>query len=344
MSATQQFMTGLAICALAVFGCASKPNVTATNVNKTAYTQHSITPVTKHGALSIVGSHVRDKNDEITSLAGPSFFWSNTGWGQERFYTAGAVETFATDWNASIIRAAMGAQNSGSYLEDKEANKRRITTLVDAAIDSGLYVIVDWHSHHAENNTAEAVDFFTDLARDYGDTPNLIYEIYNEPLDTTDWTTTVKPYAETLIAAIRKIDPDNLIIVGTPSWNQDVDIAADDPITGQSNILYGLHFYAASHKDELRTKAEYAIDKGLPLILSEWGSVTYSGDGKFDEASTLQWMDFAKKHGLSHLNWAVSDKDETASMLRPGAASDGGWDTKALTPSGQLVREIIRGW
>lgn len=195
-----------------------------------------------------------------------------------------------------------------------------------------------------KKNTAEAAAFFTTLAETYGKTPNIIYEIYNEPLNTTDWATTIKPYAETLISAIRKVDPDNLIIVGTPSWDQDVDIAADDPITGQTNILYALHFYAASHKGELRKKAEYAIDKGLPLILSEWGSVTYSGDGKFDEASTRDWMKFAKTHGLSHLNWSVSDKNETASLFRPGADSEGGWTTQDLTPSGRLVRDIMREW
>lgn len=342
------FNTVIITSALVLSACATTPNNTqantATSAPDIAFTPSSITPVAEHGQLSVSGQYVRDQNGKITSLAGPSFFWSNTGWGQERFYTAGAVETFAKDWNAGIVRAAMGAQNNGSYLEDRQANALRVQTVVDAAIENGLYVIVDWHSHQAEQNAAEAVQFFTTLAKTYGDTPNIIYEIYNEPLDTADWASSVKPYSEILINAIREVDPDNLIIVGTPSWDQDVDVAADDPITGQSNILYALHFYAASHKADLRKKAEYAIDKGLPLIISEWGSVTYSGDGKFDEASTREWMAFAKTHGLSHLNWSVSDKNETASLFRSGASSDGGWETEDLTPSGKLVKEIMRGW
>ena len=302
------------------------------------------TPVTTHGQLSVVGPNIVDQHGEITSLAGPSFFWSNTGWGQERFYTKGAVETFAKDWNAGIIRVAMGAQSNGSYLEDEAGNIDRLVTVVNAAINNGLYVIIDWHSHHAEQDIEEAKLFFTAIAQAYGHTPNVIYEIYNEPLNTTDWSTVVKPYAEDLIDTIRAVDPDNLIIVGTQSWAQDVDKAADDPITGESNILYALHFYAASHKEDLRGKAKYAIEKGLPLIISEWGSVTYSGDGTFDKKSTREWMTFAKTHNLSHLNWSVSDKDETASMFRPGASSNGGWETKDLTPSGRLVRDIIRDW
>jgi len=303
-----------------------------------------LTPVEKHGHLSVVGPHIVDANDAITSLAGPSFFWSNTGWGQERFYTKGAVETFAKDWKAGIIRVAMGAQGNGSYLEDEAGNIERVVTVVNAAIENGLYVIIDWHSHHAEQDIEEAKIFFHAVAQAYGETPNVIYEIYNEPLNTTDWSRTVKPYAEELIDTIRAVDPDNLIIIGTQSWDQDVDKAADDPITGESNILYALHFYAASHKKELRKKAKYAIGKGLPLILSEWGSVEFTGDGEFDKASTKKWMTFAKKHHLSHLNWAVSDKAESASMFRSSASSDGGWTDEDLTPSGRLTREIIRGW
>ena len=337
----------LTLAALAVSACASpgKIEMAAQEIAaQKVFTPRAVSPVAEHGALSVVGPHIRNQNGELTSLAGPSFFWSNTGWRQEKYYTAGAVETFAKDWNAGIIRIAMGAQESGSYLEDPKGNADRVVTLIDAAIENGLYVIIDWHSHQAEKDVDVAVSFFKTIAQAYGETPNIIYEIYNEPLDTTDWARTIKPYAETVISAIREVDPDNLIIVGTPSWDQRVDIAADDPLTGHSNILYALHFYAASHKEELREKAEYAISKGLPLIISEWGTVTYNGDGYMDAESTGQWMDFARKHHLTHLNWSVSDKDETASMLRPGAPANGGWTTQDLTPSGRLVRDIIRSW
>ena len=326
---------------LTVFFSASAP---CTSAQATSAEDTAQTPVERHGQLSIAGPHIIDTHGAITSLAGPSFFWSNTGWGQERFYTKGAVESFAKDWNAGIIRVAMGTQGNGNYLEDPDANIDRVERVVEAAIENGLYVIIDWHSHQAEQDIDEAKTFFTAIAKTYGETPNVIYEIYNEPLDTTDWASVVKPYSEDLIKTIRAIDPDNLIIVGTQSWDQDVDKAADDPITGQSNILYALHFYAASHKSDLRKKARYAIKKGLPLILSEWGSVTYTGDGTFDPKSARKWMKFAKKHHLSHLNWAVSDKAESASMFRPSASSDGKWTDKDLTPSGQLVREIMRDW
>jgi endoglucanase len=163
-------------------------------------------------------------------------------------------------------------------------------------------------------------------------------------LNDISWELIVKPYSETIINAIRKIDPNNLIIVGTPSWSQDVDLAADNPILDQHNLLYALHFYAASHKNELREKAEYAISKGLPLIISEWGTVSSDGDGFMDEESTLEWIRFIRKNNLTHLNWAVSDKNEAASILTKGANSSGPWRPQDLTSSGKFVQKIIREW
>jgi len=211
------------------------------------------------------------------------------------------------------------------------------------AIENGMYVIIDWHSHHAEDFQSDAVQFFTRMAQRYGDTENVIYEIYNEPI-TRDWSNTIKPYAEEVIAAIRAIDPDNLIIVGTGFFSQDVDIASDDPITGQNNIAYTLHFYAGTHGESLRQRAETAIDNGLALMVTEWGTVNANGDGDVDQFSTEEWLLFMDMHSISHLNWSVHDKDEGASVLRANASPNGGWPDSDLTASGLFVREIVRDW
>lgn len=76
----------------------------------------------------------------------------------------------------------------------------------------------------------------------------------------------VKAYSETIIRTIRAIDPDNIILVGSPHWDQDIHLPAADPITGQSNLMYTLHFYAATHKQWLRDRSNEAIAKGLPVF------------------------------------------------------------------------------
>lgn len=295
--------------------------------------------VRRHGLLYVSGNRIVGEHGMPVSLAGNSFFWSQ--W-QERFYNAEVVKWLKQDWKTAIIRVAMGIDGNG-YLSHPDEEMDRVSVLVDAAIAADLYVIIDWHDHHAEQHTAQAVDFFQKMARKYGHYPNVLYEIFNEPVKDVSWQNVVKPYAEQVIAAIRAIDPDNMIIVGSPNWSQDVDVVAEDPIRAK-NIAYSLHFYAGTHKQWLRDKALIALKKGLPLFVTEWGTCAADGRGEMDEVSTREWMDFMQEWGLSHCNWAVSDKEETASIVKHGASSQGQWAENELTPSGRLAREWMRSW
>lgn len=300
------------------------------------------TPVTVNGALRVSGNKIVNKNNDPVSFAGPSFFWSNTGWGGDRFYNASVVNYFRSNWSAGIVRAAMGVDEQGGYLSDP-SNKTRAKAVIDAAINSGMYVIIDWHTHHAENYRQQAIDFFREMAQTYGNRDNVIYEIYNEPLNVS-WSSTIKPYAQAVISAIRAVDPDNIIIVGTPNWSQDVDAASNDPITGYSNIAYTLHFYAASHKGELRAKASTALGKNLALFVTEWGTCEASGNGFIDQGSVNEWVSFMKQHGISHCNWSVNDKNESASILKSGVNTIGNWTDNDLTTSGKIVKGIVLNW
>ncbi|MEM7372164.1 MAG: glycoside hydrolase family 5 protein [Bacteroidota bacterium] len=295
--------------------------------------------VKKHGLLRVQGNKIVDQNEEVVSLAGNSFFWSNNNWGGERYYTPEAVSWLKKDWNTSIVRAAMGVEDDGGYLSFKLSNKDRVKIIVDAAIAEGLYVIIDWHSHHAEDNPGEAVSFFQEMATLYGAYDNIIYEIYNEPLNVS-WDATIKPYAEAVIGAIRAIDSDNLIVVGTPEWSQRVDLAAANPISKYENIAYTLHFYTVHHQQALRDRATAALNSGIALFVTEWGSIGYTQT----DPETDAWMDWCRQHNISHCNWAVNDKQEEWSILVAGASTVGGWADNQLTDAGKLARSIIRSW
>jgi endoglucanase len=297
------------------------------------------TVVQIHGLLQQNGNKIVDKNNEPVSFAGNSFFWSNDNWGGEQYYKAEVVSWLKDDWKTTIVRAAMGVEDPGGYLDNKTANKNRVKTIVDAAIDKGIYVIIDWHSHHAEDNTNEAALFFEEMANLYGEYDNVIYEIYNEPLNVS-WSNIIKPYAVSIIATIRSIDPDNLIVVGTPEWSQRVDLAAADPITGYSNIAYTLHFYTVYHQQWLRDRASAALESGIALFVTEWGSIGYS----LVDPEANEWMTWCFTNKISHCNWAVNDKEEEWSILIPGASTTGGWSDDELTKAGKLARNIIRNW
>ncbi len=276
------------------------------------------------------------------SFAGNSLFWSNNGWGGDKYYNASTVKWLKDDWKSTLVRAAMGVEAPGGYLEDANGNKARVKAVVDAAIANDMYVIIDWHTHYAEQYQSQAIVFFQEMARTYGNRNNVIYEIYNEPLQVS-WSGVVKPYAQAVVNAIRAIDPDNLIIVGTPTWSQDVDVAARDKLSG-SNIAYTLHFYAGSHGQFLRDKADAAMNNGIALFVTEWGTVNANGDGGVNTSETNAWVEFMKSRNLSHANWSITDKSEGASSMLPGASTNGSWSSSQLTTSGTLVRNIVRNW
>ena len=307
--------------------------------------------VSDHGRLRTDGNRIVGRSGEPVSLAGNSLFWSTAGDTYD-YYSRATVDHLATTWSSDVVRAAIGVKETWDggrgYVDSPAAQLAKARTIIDAAIANDIYVIVDWHTHEAERYQAEAIRFFTDIARLYGNRPNLIYEVYNEPINQS-WGT-IKTYAEAVIAAIRAVDPDNLIVVGTPYYSQRVKDAAASPIN-DVNVAYTLHFYAGTHGQELRDDARDALAAGIPLFVTEWGSVAASGKGAPDPASTERWMDFLRANDLSHANWAVSDKIEDpgtafpsgASIVRPGLGLSGLLNDQ-LSAAGELVKPIIVQW
>jgi endoglucanase len=293
------------------------------------------TPVERHGALRVQGNRIVDKHGEPVMLRGMSLFWSQ--W-QGKYYNPQVVRTLVRDWNSNVIRAAMGV-HSGGYIEKPKEEMRKVETVIDAAIREGIYVIVDWHAHELETEAAAA--FFEKIARKYGRYPNLIYETYNEPLPKHGWKDQLKPYHTTVISQIRRYDPDNLVVAGTRSWSQDVEEAAADPLPF-GNVAYTLHFYAGTHKQPLRDKAQKAMDLGAALFVTEWGSTDANGNGKVDVEETRRWFDFMEKNKISYLNWSIADKDESSAALLPGASPKGSWPDDMISQSGKLTRDQLR--
>jgi endoglucanase len=292
-------------------------------------------PVKSHGQLRVEGIQLVDAKGEALVLRGMSFGWHNY-W--PRFYNADAVAWLHKDWKVSVLRAAMGVEPAHGYLQDPVSSKEKIKAVVDAAIKEGIYVIIDWHCHNLKLQEAKA--FFTEMATTYGNTPNVIYELFNEP-DYESWPE-VKQYSIELIKTIRAIDPDNIILVGNPHWDQDIHLVADDPINGFSNIMYTVHFYAATHKQELRDRTDYALKKGIPVFISESAGMESSGDGPINDKEWMHWIDWAEKNKLSWITWSVSDKDETCSVLKKAASSTGGWKEDDLKESGIKTRALLR--
>jgi endoglucanase len=294
-------------------------------------------PVKKHGSLKVRGTQLTDMNDEPVVLRGMSLGWHNW-W--PRFYNQGVVKWLYKDWNCAVVRAAMGIEPTGGYLNDPEGSIEKIKAVVDGAIEQGIYVIIDWHSHGIQ--LEEAKKFFSVMAATYGNHPNVIYEIFNEP-DEETWAD-VKAYSEEVIKIIRAIDPDNIILVGSPRWDQDIHLPAADPIKGFDNLMYTMHFYAGTHKQWLRDRTDECIAKGLPIFVSESAGMESTGDGPIDHDEWKKWIDWMESRKLSWITWSVSDKNESCSVLKSSASSNGKWKESDMKESGIKIREILRSF
>lgn len=290
------------------------------------------TPVQKYGQLKVQGNKIVDQNNSAAQLRGMSLFWSQ--W-IGKYYTYNTVKWLRDDWCTSVIRAAMAVDNDG-YATDPETEKEKVFTVIDAAIDLGIYVIVDFHVHEANLYKTEAKTFFTEVAKKYGNHPNIIYEIWNEPLDVS-WSGVIKPYHNELVATIRQHDPDNIIVCGTRLWSQRVDEAANDPVAG-TNIAYTLHYYADTHGQSLRDFCSSALSKNAAVFVTEYGTCRADGAGNVNASASNAWWSYLDQNKISYCNWSIADKVEAASALQPNASVNGNWTASDLTTSGTLVR------
>ncbi|MEU7656199.1 cellulase family glycosylhydrolase [Micromonospora taraxaci] len=283
------------------------------------------TPVERHGQLRVCGTTMCDKSGARVQLRGISSMWLN--WETAPYAeNLSALRWMRDNWNLQVIRAAMGVEPAGAYLSDPNKARTQVETIINNAVTAGVYVIVDWHAHEAQNNQSQAVAFFGDLARRYGHLPNVIWEPYNEPLQVS-WTNVIKPYHQAVVSAIRAADPDNIVVLGTPTWSQDVDVAAASPVSG-TNLMYTLHFYSCTHGSALRAKGDAAIRAGLALFVTEWGASNADGglDGRSCLPEAQSWIDWMKANGISWTAWKLDVGTDTTNLLSPGAPVTGGWN------------------
>ena len=292
-------------------------------------------PVKKYGQLQVNGAQLCDQQGRPVILRGVSLGWHNL-W--PRFYNKKVVQTLHNDRHTSVVRAAMGILIEDNYLENPKFAMQCITPVIESAIKNNVYVIIDWHSHVLQ--TKEAKQFFGQMAKKYGKYPHVIYEIYNEPVEDT-WAD-LKKYATEVIGEIRKYDADNIVLVGCPHWDQDIHLVAESPLEGFSNIMYTVHFYAATHGEYLRERTEAAVKKGIPVFISESGATEASGDGKIDPESEEQWIQMCERLGISWVCWSISDKNESCSMLLPRATATGPWSDDVIKEYGKLVKGLLK--
>ena len=328
-------------------------------------------PVSYYGALHTSGNKIIGaKNNNQVMLRGVSLFWSDaTGMA---YYNPTVISWAVDNLKIDVFRYAMaieyydsngGTKNAvdagNSYKGAPGSQLQTIDRMVQAAIENDVYIVIDWHSHRAHLETSLAKEFFKTVSEKYKDVPNVIYEIYNEPVDGSggNWSN-IKNYANSVVPAIRA-NTQNLIIVGTPNWSQHPEQGARDPISSP-NIAYVLHFYAgtsAHSKGALGGNVSSALNAGYPVFISEWGSTNADGDGEPNSGATNEWTQFMDQNNIPNCNWSLrqqtSDVDQKSekSAIFAGDRSlitAAALDAATYTTSGNIIKSYLtknaRSW
>lgn len=294
------------------------------------------------GSLSVEGTQLVGEHGEAVQLRGLSTHGIASF---PQYVNEELFGEFRREWKANIIRLAMYTAESGGYCTDgdKEYLKDLVRNGVEYATSQDMYVIVDWHilsDNNPNMHKDEAIDFFAQMSKEFSGHNNVIYEICNEPNGGTSWEE-IKSYAQEVIPVIRANAPDAVILVGTPNWSQYVNEAAANPITGYENIMYTLHFYAATHTDDLRSNMIAAIDAGLPVFVSEYGICDASGNGNIDEAQANAWVQVLNQYNVSYIAWNISNKNETSAIVKSTVEKTSGFSWEDLSASGQWLYQVL---
>ena len=295
------------------------------------------------GKLKVVGKQLTDGKGNKIILKGVSTH--GLSWFPQ-YVDKKLFKEFKENWSINTIRLAMYTDDYNGYCVGGEDNKKTLKKVVKEGVkyatDLDMYVIIDWHVLNDQNPNMykeQAIDFFREMSKEYANYDNVIYEICNEPNSGTTWND-IKAYANEIIKVIRKNNPDAIVIVGTPTWSQDVDIVADSPLD-YDNVLYALHFYANTHGQFLRDKLQVALDKGLPIIVSEFGICDASGQGAVNVPEADKWMEMLNDNSISYCVWNISNKGETCALIKSDVNKTNGFKQNDLTESGKWFYDYM---
>lgn len=294
--------------------------------------------------LHVDGPRLMDDRNQPVVLQGYSTFGINY---KPEFVNENTFRFLKEEMGSQVIRLPMYTADNTGYCTggDQEQLEGLIDKGVQAAVATGQYVIIDWHIL-SDGNPAQYQDqaraFFQKVSRKYAGNPAVIYELCNEPNGREVTWPVVKSYAEAVIQEIRANDKNALILVGTPQWNQAETEAGKDLLKDAGNMMYTVHFYAATHKDQQRQDLSTAYDQKLPMFVSEFGFTEASGNGALDEQSGQTWIDLLDQDKISRVAWATSDKDEASSIFKPGTDPDSP-SLSDLTEWGQWLRKAYTG-
>ena len=295
-----------------------------------------------YGPLTLNGVNLCNANGTPVQLRGVSTH--GLAW-YPQFVNSETFRYLRDDWGVNLIRLAMYTAEYGGYCSG--GDRAYLEDLIDKGVQAcsalGMYCIIDWHilaDNDPNINKESALDFFSRMSAKYSGYNNVIYEICNEPHGVT-WSD-IKSYADEVIPVIRANAPDAIIIVGTNTWSQDVMDPASNPVADPYNVMYAVHFYAATHGGWLRDRVVNARNSGVPIFVSEFSTCDASGNGAIDYNEAAGWRDLIMNSNLSYAGWNLANKDESSSIVKGSCSKLLDWSEDEISDTGKWLRALIR--
>lgn len=295
-------------------------------------------PLDLHGMLSVKNGKIIDKNKNEFLIQGIS---THSIYEFSQYINYETFKTLRDEFNVNTIRLAMYPRDEMGYSESLHS---KMDEGIKYATQLGMYVILDWHileDNDPNINKDSAKIFFKEMAYKYRDYDNVIYEICNEPNGDVTWDS-VKAYAIEIIGIIREFDNDGIIIIGTPDYCKNINEAQNFPIEQYDNLLYSFHFYAGTHKSDLREKLEKVVNNNFPVIVSEFGISEATGSGNIDEEEANRWLNYLKDNKIGYICWNLSNKDESSAILKPEVVNISAWNDEELSQTGLWLKKIYK--
>lgn len=273
----------------------------------------------------------------------------------ERFFDR-LLDRFFTEEDARLL-AELGVNclrlpiNQRQFERDeepftlREEGFARLERAVELCGEHGIYTVIDLHAvpgsqnqhWHSDNPTHLAlfwqhphfqdrvVHLWRALAERFRGNPWVAgYNLLNEPGDATG--KVVGPFHDRLVAAIREVDPDHIVLVDGNTYSTDFSIFGEP----YENAIYALHDYARAgmsfggpypgetagqwvDRDTLEqtflARTRFQRETGTPIWVGEFGPV-YTGDPERDEQRyqvLSDQLDIYDRYGAGWSIWTYKD-------------------------------------
>lgn len=300
-------------------------------------------------ALHVEGRSIKDAKGNSIRLIGvnaTAIELAHNTWHTSNFDDWYNKESLLTikKWGCNSFRLPMTTDvyiNNPDILLDYEK-------YIDLIISCGMYVIVEWgYCGNPLDVESYANSFFSTLSEKYANNPLVLYEICNEPFNST-WSQ-IRAYSERIIPVIRNNAPDSIIIVGTPyksSTQSDTPYTTIESPLNYINIVYTLHNYVGQTLtyDSLNYIKEY-YNSNLALLITEFGTTMSTGtDGHFTVPSII-YLKYLDKYNTGWYYFNMSDihfskPTYDSSICKPGMWNNSLTDS-SLSDSGLFFKRYL---